>query len=376
MTLIQRSGFILVFLSLLLSVHVEAQKKKKTTKPSTSSGYGSDSGSGGASSGYGTPSTGGTSSGYGGAATSTGYGSTNNNQPQPTNQPKVNVPYEIVKSSGNPALDSVKVSQRPDLSVDDKDTKVRDRQPLAYEHIREDDAIYRQKIWREIDAREKMNLPFRYANDEDNGNQRFIAILIKAIRDREITAFDAGIDDRFTTPLTPDQVIEKITGKPDTSAVLDAEGNIAKYKVSNRAFELDSIYLFKVKEEWVFDKESSRLFVRILGIAPMQRLKRSDGEDLDPGNPIFAPMFWVYYPDCRGILSKFDAYNGKNYGGRMSWEKLFEDRLFSSYITKTSMDNPFNRQLKEYIKDPLYRLLEGENIKEKIFNYEQDMWSY
>jgi gliding motility associated protien GldN len=374
MTLIQRSGFIIVFLSLFLSVQVEAQKKKKTSKTSTSSGYGSDSGSGGASSGYGTPSTGSASSGYGGAGTSSGYGSSNNNQPQPTNQPKVNVPYEVVKSSGNPALDSIKVSQRNDASIERN--FVKERQPLAYEHIREDDAIYRQKIWREIDAREKMNLAFRYATDEDNGNQRFIAILIKAIKDREVTAFDASIDDRFTTPLTPDQVIEKITGRPDTSAVYDSEGNIAKYKVSNRAFELDSIYIFKVKEEWVFDKESSRLFVRILGIAPMQRLKRSDGEDLDPGNPIFAPMFWVYYPDLRGILSKFDAYNGKNYGGRMSCEELCENRLFSSYVTKTTMDNPFNKSLKEIIKDPLYRLLEGENIKEKIFNYEQDLWSY
>ncbi|MEY3508163.1 MAG: Gliding motility associated protein GldN, partial [Bacteroidota bacterium] len=25
---------------------------------------------------------------------------------------------------------------------------------------------------------------------------------------------------------------------------------------------------------------------------------------------------------------------------------------------------------------PLFRLLEGENIKERIFNYEQDLWSY
>jgi hypothetical protein len=32
--------------------------------------------------------------------------------------------------------------------------------------------------------------------------------------------------------------------------------------------------------------------------------------------------------------------------------------------------------LAQLIKDPLFQLLEGENIKEKIFNYEQDLWSY
>ena len=39
---------------------------------------------------------------------------------------------------------------------------VKDRTPLAYEHIREDDAVYRQRVWREIDVHEKMNLPFVY----------------------------------------------------------------------------------------------------------------------------------------------------------------------------------------------------------------------
>jgi len=29
-----------------------------------------------------------------------------------------------------------------------------------------------------------------------------------------------------------------------------------------------------------------------------------------------------------------------------------------------------------YVKDPILALLEGENVKEKIFNYEQDLWSY
>jgi gliding motility associated protien GldN len=360
----------------LLSLNTEAQKKKKTasSKPKNtqatgsatqdpSSGYGG--GYGGGSGGYGG------NSGYGGGS---GYGATNSNQPQTTNQPKPNIPYEVVKSSGNAALDSVKPSQRNDASIER--SLIKDRQPLAFEHIREDDAVYRHKIWRELDTREKINLPFRYSNNEDNGNQRFISILIKAIRNRELTAFDASVDDRFTTPLTPDKVLEVFSGGLDTVPVTDMNGDIVKYKVMTKEIDPDSIYRFKIKEEWVFDKESSRLFVRILGIAPMKRLTRSDGQDIDPNNPEFQALFWVYYPDCRGILSKYDAYNGKNYGGRMTWEELFENRMFGSYITKTSIDNPFDRTFKSYIKEPIYRLLEGENVKEKIFNYEQDLWSH
>jgi hypothetical protein len=60
----------------------------------------------------------------------------------------------------------------------------------------------------------------------------------------------------------------------------------------------------------------------------------------------------------------------------MTWEELFESRMFSSYITKSSMNNAFDLTLKETISDPILRLLEGENVKESIFNFEQDVWSY
>ena len=68
-----------------------------------------------------------------------------------------------------PKIDSlpipvVKKSLRPNDAIERN--LVTDRTPLAYEHLREDDAVYREKVWREIDTREKMNLPFRYsAND-------------------------------------------------------------------------------------------------------------------------------------------------------------------------------------------------------------------
>ena len=54
-------------------------------------------------------------------------------------------------------ITKVKKSLRPDEAVETKD--IADRTPLAYEHLRVDDAVYRHKIWREIDTREKVNLP-------------------------------------------------------------------------------------------------------------------------------------------------------------------------------------------------------------------------
>ncbi|MEY3432988.1 MAG: gliding motility protein GldN, partial [Bacteroidota bacterium] len=55
---------------------------------------------------------------------------------------------------------------------------------------------------------------------------------------------------------------------------------------------------------------------------------------------------------------------------------LFESRYFASYIVKSSIENPYDLFIKQFIKDDILRLLEGDAIKSKIFNFEQDLWSF
>jgi gliding motility associated protien GldN len=148
---------------------------------------------------------------------------------------------------------------------------------------------------------------------------------------------------------------------------------VIRYIVTRASFDAKSVVKIRIKEEWVFDRETSRMFVRILGIAPLKTLYFPNGKER-PGS---SPMFWVYYPDLRPMLAKFEVYNPKNMGqSRMTWEELFESRMFGSYIVKSSIDNPANKNIRLYMKDPILALLEGDNIKDKIFNYEQDLWSY
>ncbi|MEP7229553.1 MAG: gliding motility protein GldN [Ginsengibacter sp.] len=279
-----------------------------------------------------------------------------------------------------PKIDSlpiqvVKKSLRPDDAIERN--LVTERTPLPYENLREDDAVYRQKIWREIDTREKMNLSFRYSANDNNGNQRFISILFKAIQDgpdnNGVTVF-SPVDDRFTTPMTVGEVAKVISGGSVSVPIYDSLGNVTGYKETVAEVNLDSFYKFRIKEEVIFDKESSRLFWRILGIAPVKNVITSQGLDLGE-----TELFWVYYPDMRPIFAKYEVYNSKNYGARMSWEELFESRMFYGRIIKSTLDNPYDQYLSQQLglKDSrILQLLEGENIKEKIFNYEQNLWSY
>ena len=103
-------------------------------------------------------------------------------------------------------------SLRNDYGVDYSTREVKDRTPLPYEHLRVDDAVYRQRVWREIDTREKLNHTFNYSADEDNGNQRFISILMQAIQDSAVTVF-SSVDDRFTTPMSKAEVRKHLVEK-------------------------------------------------------------------------------------------------------------------------------------------------------------------
>lgn len=260
------------------------------------------------------------------------------------------------------------ISLRNNYAVDR--SQVKDRKPLEYEHLRDDDNLWSEFIWREIDAREKVNQSFMYPGKDQNGeDQRFYSVLLQAINNDSVTAFSPD-NDRFTTPLTTDQVMNMSAGVNDTVDVPDpVTGTVERVITKKPRYSPDSVYTFRIKEQMIFDKEASRMFTRIIGIAPIA--KQVVGGKSQP-----RLLFWVYYPDLRKTLAKVDVYNPKNFSSRMTWEELFESRFFSSYIIKTSANNPSDRYLNAMIKDPLFRLLEGENIKTRIFNWEQDLWQY
>lgn len=88
---------------------------------------------------------------------------------------------------------------------------IKDRTPLAYQYIREDDAVWGHRLWEEIDVHEKINLPFAYAGE--GGSYDLISILLKAILDSEVVAFNP-IDDRFTTPMSIDEIKKQLVGPP------------------------------------------------------------------------------------------------------------------------------------------------------------------
>lgn len=260
-------------------------------------------------------------------------------------------------------------SIRPTSAFDK--TFVNERVPLEYEHLRWDDALYTQTVWKELDLREKMNQVFMYGGSGDEGSQMFIDIILRAVNSGDVTAF---ADEYFRIPLKLEEVLQLTAGGMDTNFVRDLydPDKITGISISKKNFDSKSVLKLRVKDDYIFDRESSRMFVRTNAIAPVKTMYFENGQER--GGQV---LFWVYYPDIRATLAKNEVYNPKNMGAsRMTWEELFESHMYSSYVLKSTIDNPQNRMIRQYIKDPILALLEGENIKEKIFNYEQDLWAY
>ena len=265
---------------------------------------------------------------------------------------------EIITESSEPAEDRY---------VDDIVSKrlVVENTVLPYEPIREADIAWQKKVWRVLDTREKMNLPFRYPE------KPLFNVFREMIENGDSTVYE---DEKFTTALTPEEV-EKSLNRVDTSVIFDYDTYEEKVQVVKSEISWEDINRFRVKEIWFFDEESSRLRVRILGIAPERDVYDDETQEFKYS----LPLFWIYYPEARNLLSKHRIFNENNDMAPMTWAALFESRFFSSVIYKSS--NVLDLRVKDMFdaskeNSNIDILLESKKIKAELFNFEHDFWTY
>ena len=243
-------------------------------------------------------------------------------------------------------------------------TLIQENRVLPWEPIREADIAWEKRIWRVIDTREKMNLPFRYPE------KPFVLLLKELAEQGELAVFR---DEKFTEKLTADE-LQNIFSRPDTITKLDYDTYEQTIEIVTVDINPEDINRFRVKEVWFFDEETSRLRNRILGIAPVK-------ETYDEETGVFKyekPIFWIYYPKVREAFSKHKVFNDFNDAGPTTWYDLFEQRKFASYIYKISNVN--DMRVEDYFENSpnpgIDKLLESQRIKEELFNFEHDLWEY
>ncbi len=240
--------------------------------------------------------------------------------------------------------------------------------PVSYTYLREADVMWSRTVWRKLDMREKMNQPIYYPLEATKERISLVQLILNAMNEGSLTAYDA-MNDEFTNPL-PWSSMKNFGSWTDTIFVEspDPPYNIEKKPVPHD-FDPATVKEFRIKEVWFFDKQRSELNVRIVGICPV-------AENIDPITGEvrgLTPMFWIYFPELRNILSSTRVFTRFNGSTEMTYDDLFWKRMFSSYIYK--VQNVYDRKISDYTTG-INALLESEKAKDDIFNLESDLWEY
>jgi gliding motility associated protien GldN len=256
----------------------------------------------------------------------------------------------------------------------------RTRRAIPYPHLRQADVLWKRRVWEQIDLRQKQNFSLYYPVKPIQDRKCLFDVMAEGINSGQITAYlpvNAMLlpDDEFTTAMTPQQVDEAlnfvetvpIKSKYDPQMdSLDLGGNTVVDSIRTR-LEADKILRFELKEDWIFDKQRSQRYVRIIGIAPIAEKKTAAGTSIEK-------LFWLYYPECRYLFANKDVFNLHNSSQTMTFDRLFEDRMFSAFIVKE--ENVYDRRIDEYYRDQMKQILESEKIKDDLYLWEHDLWHY
>lgn len=240
---------------------------------------------------------------------------------------------------------------------------------LAWQPLREADILWKKRVWREIDTRERQNLAFRYPGDDHTGGGYFIEIVMDAVKKGKLKAY-SPFDDRFTSALTKEQIIEKMVGRPDTIIQIDPVTGAETQVIKSREFNTDLVTSYRVKEDWMFDRNLGRMVVRIIGIAPIINVVDQNTGEVRAQTP----LMWIYYPEARPVFAQYEVFNPENDVQRLTWDDYFEGRYWSGRIIQVS--NGDNTNFRDAGLNNMEALYQSQIMTEKVYEKEHDMWVY
>jgi gliding motility associated protien GldN len=251
--------------------------------------------------------------------------------------------------------------------------------PLEYGYVDDRDRLYSKMIWEKIVLDERINFPLYYPVDTNNigpNRRSLFHVLWNAVKSGDLPKVYA--DSYFSRERTREE-LEISMKKIDTLDIgfdqFNADGFVNPEYITRRDIEAYDIKAYLIKGLWYFDKRQGEMKYRLLAIGPAAPdVNFIDSEDDANKEPI--PLFWVFYPEARGVLHEAKAFNDSNSAMSISFDHILNSRRFNGYIYKE--ENVFgDREVKDYVRDnSLMQLLESERIKEKIRNFEIDMWNY
>src|SRR5690606_596070 len=248
--------------------------------------------------------------------------------------------------------------------------------PLEYGYVDDRDILFSKMTWERIALDERVNFPLYYPIDTNNigSNRRSLYdVLMKNIQNGKIANI---YDDSYFKNKRTLKDIEASLVKVDTTELgieqINAGEQLSAEYINKRDITAADIVEYHIKGLWYFDKRQAELKYRLLGIAPVA----PDVNFIGTENADLVPLFWVFFPDARAVLHEAKSFNDANSSIPFSFDHILNSRRFSGYIYKEE-NVQGDREISEYVSEnALMQLLESDRIKDKIRDFELDMWTY
>lgn len=261
--------------------------------------------------------------------------------------------------------------------LNEKQVAANDEEPLVYGYIDDRDILWSKTIWELIDLNERINFPYYYPTDTINlssDRRSLFDVLKNGVKQGKIK--EIYDDDYFKVKLTYGEILERLVSRDTLDEgynQLNAGEAIDPQYINVRNITSKEIRQFRIKGTWYFNKRQGELKYRLLAIAPVAPDIATI--DLPPAEQDLIPLFWIWFPDARGVLNNASVFNTRNSSQPITFDNMLNSRRFNSLVYKE--ENVYeDREVKDYIfEDALQQLLESERIRSVIRDFEQDMWN-
>ena len=250
------------------------------------------------------------------------------------------------------------------------------KKAMPYPYLRESDVVWKTTIWRNIDFNETFNQFFYFPFEQEKSTQGRINLVNLIVNGATNGDFDVYEDDDMKVPQEWGKAWANMQGKQLKTRYAEEEdefGEIEEFQDTvDDAFDPATVKMAQLKEYWYIDKQDSRQKVRIVGLSfhySKNMLRAGKSESVNDWS------FWVPMDllTVRNVLINANAYEPSNDVAERSYDDIFIQRYFDSYITRES--NTYNRSIDTYLTGQ-DAILESQMIENKIFDIESDMWEY
>ncbi len=270
--------------------------------------------------------------------------------------------------------------------------------PNSVRPIHESDQLYKTRVWRRMDLREKQNKPFF------SENRRITRVLIESVLNGTLYPYT---NDSCVTRMSKEEFIENMTIPTDAPMLTEEEkamgfgeetaaddgwgggwgdepadaGQGAEGTAVADAAPAQESYLFtprdvsviEIMEDIIFDKERGRQYYDVQSITMILPPENF------PNTGLLKEVASFRYKDLIRVFQENPEIavwvNPKNDAMHLNLEHAFDLRLYSAHIIKYS--NPDDSRIVDMVEgDRRQALLKSLNYEYKLLEREHEVWEY